>query len=257
MIKHLINNYKYAYAVLFLFFSCKDSPHQASAVVEKEDTTLKWVDYRVGELPPVGYYDATDSMVRKWAIRYERVEGGCEINDSEKMAYEKRNPEYFRLLEQRFGKDWRTRFDAEVATLDSILSTKQQAPVPEPPLVKAPQTAPSEPIKCFGPEMECKDKGGDMENGFVESCDCHNCSLEQAYTICRNNNISNDIGHYLEAAMPLGNKTIKKKGDITIIYTYRGADALHIEMQFPGGITSLDLHRKEHSVHVGINRSPD
>ncbi|WP_162902828.1 FEKKY domain-containing protein [Taibaiella koreensis] len=80
-----------------------------------------WTDYREGELPPVGFYDAMDSVIKKWNIRYSRIEGGCEVIPGAKQRYEPNNQRYFRQLEQQFGKDWRQRFNAEVRILDSVL----------------------------------------------------------------------------------------------------------------------------------------
>lgn len=94
-------------------------------MVKNTDTTLKWIDYREGELPPVGYYTALDSTIKKWNIRYERIEGGCEIIPGEKQRYEQNNEKYFRMLEKRFGNNWRQRFDKEVSILDSTLHAEE------------------------------------------------------------------------------------------------------------------------------------
>lgn len=82
------------------------------------DTSLKWVDYRIGEPPPVGYYAAFDSVIKKWKIRYQRIEGGCEELPAERDKYEKDNPRYFKILEIKYGKGWLKHFYADVKALD-------------------------------------------------------------------------------------------------------------------------------------------
>lgn len=108
------------YNLLFiLLVACNSGDSKVSNALPPTDadTGLKWTDYREGELPPVGYYDALDSVIKKWNIRYERIEGGCEPAPLEKRRYEKGNGEYFQLLEKQYGKDWRRRFDDEVKTV--------------------------------------------------------------------------------------------------------------------------------------------
>jgi len=115
----------YCLIATLLMASCKDKTVKKTAeplsAVVVTDTSLKWVDYRIGELPPMGYYTAFDSVIKKWDIRYKRVNGGCEVNPVEQHHYEKDNSKYFAVLEQRFGKDWRKRFDAEVVALDKTI----------------------------------------------------------------------------------------------------------------------------------------
>lgn len=113
----------YMIIVLLLSAACVDrsSPPQAgNDILPGNDTSPKWVDYRIGELPPEGYYNAFDSIIRKWNIRYQRIEGGCDVNTKDKHRYEKDNSKYFQILEQQFGKDWRVLFNKEVAALDSL-----------------------------------------------------------------------------------------------------------------------------------------
>lgn len=121
-LKHVVF---YTAVVLLLFASC----NQEKSHVDKKtattttgvDTALKWVDYRIGEPPLEGYYTAFDSIIKKWNIRYERIEGGCEELPDERSKYEKDNPKYFKILETKFGKDWLTRFHADVKALESKL----------------------------------------------------------------------------------------------------------------------------------------
>ncbi|MEY8759337.1 hypothetical protein [Chryseobacterium tongliaoense] len=111
--------------LLILVISCNGTEKNNHTAKAKDvDSTLKWIDYHEGELPPVGYYSAFDSTIKKWNIRYERIDGGCEVIPGKKQQYEQNNKRYFRLLEKKFGKDWRQRFDLEVSTLDHILKNK-------------------------------------------------------------------------------------------------------------------------------------
>lgn len=91
----------------------------------QQKTALLWTDYRIGELPPEGYYDAMDSVVKKWNIRYKRVEGGCEATPEDKKKNEAGNAAYFRELEGQYGKHWKAQFTKEVRELDSILKLKK------------------------------------------------------------------------------------------------------------------------------------
>ncbi|WP_156104490.1 FEKKY domain-containing protein [Chryseobacterium populi] len=111
--------------LLILAISCNGTEKNNNTAKSTDaDSTLKWIDYHEGELPPVGYYAALDSTIKKWNIRYERIDGGCEVIPGKKQQYEQNNEQYFRLLEKQFGKDWRKRFDMEVTILDSILNKK-------------------------------------------------------------------------------------------------------------------------------------
>lgn len=119
----------YAATALLFFASCRQTSSpvglKTDPPINEVDTTLKWVDYRIGEPPPDGYYTAFDSVVKKWNIRYQRIEGGCEELPNERSRYEKDNPKYFALLNTRFGKNWLNRFHADVKALDSTLHKKQ------------------------------------------------------------------------------------------------------------------------------------
>ncbi|WDF57382.1 FEKKY domain-containing protein [Mucilaginibacter sp. KACC 22063] len=112
----------FALSVLLLLISCKENKkHAANLKATIIDTSLKWIDYRIGERPPEGYFTAFDSIIKKWNIRYQRIEGGCTALPAQRQMYEKDNPKYFKILQQRFGKDWYTRFQRQVKELDSAL----------------------------------------------------------------------------------------------------------------------------------------
>ena len=118
------------FLLIFSIISCTKTGKKSDGFINSKNqisndtANLKWVDYRYGELPPEGYYDAFDSIIKKWEIKYERIEGGCEINEalSEKKKYEKDNAKYFAELEKKFGKDWRKKFDAEVEEMELKLN---------------------------------------------------------------------------------------------------------------------------------------
>lgn len=230
--------------VLLVLVACNDVPKVADKVTATEvDTSLKWVDYRIGEPPPVGYYDAIDSIIKKWDIRYERVEGGCEVIYGEKESYEKHNYKAFRELEKKYGKDWRAKFDAEVQHLDSLLVLRNVAI--EDSISKLP------PVKCV-------DKGGDMENGFTEECVYNKSTLAQAYASFRLRNIQNDNGKYLEANMPRKElKTSLKEYPTSVVYQYPSQETLYIEINFPGGVTYITFKQQGSSVMVTTVNSPD
>jgi hypothetical protein len=114
----------YTTVALLIFSSCSQTNNHEKKIATTAiaiDTNLKWVDYRIGELPQEGYYTAFDSVIKKWNIRYERIEGGCEELPDERRRYEKDNPKYFKILETRFGNDWLDHFHADVKALDSNL----------------------------------------------------------------------------------------------------------------------------------------
>ncbi|UIR56802.1 hypothetical protein LZQ00_03050 [Sphingobacterium sp. SRCM116780] len=86
------------------------------------DTSLLWIDYRLGELPPQGAYDGIDTLVKKYKLRYQRIEAGCEIGEEEerlKAKYANQNQRYFQEMEKVHGKDWKKQFDEELHVLDS------------------------------------------------------------------------------------------------------------------------------------------
>lgn len=106
--------------------------------------------------------------------------------------------------------------------------------------------------------VECIDKGGDMENGFITECLFKNATLEQAYYAYIERNKDNDEGKYLEAKFP---KTdFLKDGTeypISIVYKYSGKVELTVDLLFPGGETTITFTEKNDGVKVVANHSPD
>ena len=229
--------------LFFLCFFCKEK--NGNSVIENStktvsDSTLKWVDYRIGELPPVGYYDAFDSIIKKWDIKYERIEGGCVVENSEKRKYEKNNPKYFRVLKEKFGKNWREKFDAEVAALEIELEKKTQNS-----------------SLNHSKKIDCVDKGGSMENGFTTECFFQNYTLEAAYLKFCENNKNNDDGNFLEEKMP--KKTFSKEGEYPIVikYSYKNPKTLEVDLIFPGGETEIIFSEENNGVKITTISSPD
>ncbi|SIO50134.1 FEKKY domain-containing protein [Chitinophaga niabensis] len=111
--------------MIFTVSCLQKAPDKRASAVKKDETALLWTDYRIGELPPEGYYDAIDSVVKKWNINYKRVEGGCEATVKDKEKHEAGNAGYFQELEKQYGKHWREQFNKEVRELDSILKSKK------------------------------------------------------------------------------------------------------------------------------------
>ncbi|MFV0604363.1 MAG: hypothetical protein ACK5NK_00855 [Niabella sp.] len=236
----------FLYIIVWAAFSCNNSTNSRSDLPSETDTVLEWVDYRYGELPPQGYYDALDSIIKKWDIRYKRIEGGCEADEAKKeqKEYEKNNSKYFHQLEHKFGKNWRNRFDAEVAALDSLLKTKKLLNPPEIYTVKYADTEVIQSEKHFDPDINCSDKGGSMEDGFVTECIYKNYSLKDAYNHFREKNKSNDDGKYLEEAIPVKKFTKRfNKNRVTVVYNIPNKDMLQVELLFDGGTTSITFKK--------------
>lgn len=109
-----------------VFIACNNKPDDQKLqpiTKVKIDTSLIWIDYRLGELPPPYFYAGIDTLVKKYNLRYERREGGCVIGNEEELLIEKydyQNQRYFKEIEKIHGKDWKKRFDAELRVLDSI-----------------------------------------------------------------------------------------------------------------------------------------
>ncbi|MBL1221003.1 hypothetical protein JET18_09150 [Chryseobacterium sp. L7] len=115
-------------AFILSFFMGSCSPDASKKAKPSKSSLQKaeilcWKDIKAGELPPEGAYYAIDSLVKKWGLCYERIETGCEVNDSirtiQKEA-DRSNDKYFKSLEKKLGKNWKQQFDQELQVLDSI-----------------------------------------------------------------------------------------------------------------------------------------
>ena len=113
-------------AVLFMISCNPDAVKKTKSATSddvKKTEPLCWKDIRAGELPPVGAYDAIDSLVKKWNLCYERIETGCVITDSTRKIQkeaDRTNEIYFKSLEKKLGKNWKQQFDKELHLSDSI-----------------------------------------------------------------------------------------------------------------------------------------
>lgn len=116
-----------------------------------------------------------------------------------------------------------------------------------------------EPIKCFPPQsIDCKDKGGNMENGFVTECIYKNYGLSEAYQLFREQNKDNEDGKFLEKQLPPDKHTVVFNDyPISVTYTYPKPNTLEIEIFFQGGVTTITFKEDKESVKVTTNHSPD
>lgn len=106
--------------------------------------------------------------------------------------------------------------------------------------------------------IDCQDKGGDMENGFVRECTYKNYKLDEAYNAFRERNKANDEGKFLEERMPTSKYIASfKEYPISVTYTYPKQHILEAEMLFPGGVTTIIFKTEKDNVIVTTNNSPD
>jgi len=122
------------YFIMMWFMSCNNSPGDQkpqTPIRSQIDTSLVWVDYLTGAPTVPGSYDGIDSLVKKYKLRYRRINAGCVVGEKEellKAKYDQQNQRYFKEIEKIHGKDWKKRFDKELQVLDSInwVRAKQQ-----------------------------------------------------------------------------------------------------------------------------------
>ena len=76
----------------------------------------KWIQIVIGK-PWMKGLEAKEKIAKKWGIKYQYKTVGC-VMTKEKMESRKQrelvNQEYFKELNQKFGNDWREKFDKEV-----------------------------------------------------------------------------------------------------------------------------------------------
>ena len=107
-------------------------------------------------------------------------------------------------------------------------------------------------------KIDCIDKGGDMENGFLNECIFHKASLEKAYSLYRMRNTDNDDGKYLEPTLPKSDATKTfEQSAITVKYTYNDVKSLTIDLLFPGGETTITLAKDSIGTKISTLHSPD
>ena len=77
----------------------------------------KWVDVVIG-YPNFDYLDTKREVAKDWGINYEYQTLGCAVSSYRIRQQRNRdliNNKYFKELKDRFGDDWRERFDEKVA----------------------------------------------------------------------------------------------------------------------------------------------
>ena len=65
----------------------------------------------------MAYFDAKKAIAKEWGINYEAQFAGCDLNKKTAAASAKAdasNLTYFKVLEQKHGKDWNARFEEAV-----------------------------------------------------------------------------------------------------------------------------------------------
>jgi hypothetical protein len=100
------------FLIMSLFIACNNKTGnqepQATATARTQiDTSLGWVEYRLGELTDPRSNEAMDTLVKKYKLRYYRFEAGCVIGEEEEMLkakYDHQNQRYFREMEKIHGK---------------------------------------------------------------------------------------------------------------------------------------------------------
>ncbi|MDR2283990.1 MAG: hypothetical protein LBE37_12310 [Sphingobacterium sp.] len=107
-------------------------------------------------------------------------------------------------------------------------------------------------------KIDCIDRGGDMENGFLQECIFHQAGLDEAYSLYRIRNTDNDDGKYLEPTLPKtdATKTFEESA-ITVKYTYNDVRSLTIDLLFPGGETTITLAKDSVGTKISTLHSPD
>lgn len=214
-----------------------DSTHLNSIA---SDSSLVWTDYKTGELPPVTQYTAFDSIIKQWNINYKRIEGGCDPASSEAHNYEQNNLKYFKYLESKYGKNWRSNFDKEVGVLEKRLQKSQQ----------------SEEVKCI-------DKGGNMEQGFETECTYPNKHLSQAWSYFSTKNKDNENGMFLSPILPVTNTvvnidtTINESHYLLTVHYAVTKKSVMATLEFPGGVTTIKFISDGQNTKSTTINSPD
>ena len=72
--------------------------------------------YSIGK-PNMDYVQAEKKVAIKWGFTIDYLNAGCDADKydhKKKEEFEKKNEAVYKYLENKYGKDWRTKFDAEV-----------------------------------------------------------------------------------------------------------------------------------------------
>lgn len=100
---------------LLIVFSCKTSFH-INDKSTNVDTTLQILTHG---LPDREQQRAMNSVAKKYGFRYYGV-AGCIVSEHLLDSVNKENERVYKILEQRFGKDWLLTFATEVDTMERL-----------------------------------------------------------------------------------------------------------------------------------------
>lgn len=88
----------------------------------------EWVDYVVGR-PNVFYIEAKKAVAKDWGIVYTTEMAGCIDCENTRLRaqeLEQQNQPYFKLLDLRYGQNWRSFFNRAVAKKHNFLFAQAQ-----------------------------------------------------------------------------------------------------------------------------------
>lgn len=106
--------------------------------------------------------------------------------------------------------------------------------------------------------VTCDEPFGNMEEGFTTICFWYGYDLQEAYAAFRTKNEENDDGKFLEKILPNADmETSLGEYPLAVNYRFTSANTLIIELNFPGGSTSIHLTEKEKGVEISTIHSPD
>ncbi|WDF70315.1 hypothetical protein PQ465_08025 [Sphingobacterium oryzagri] len=149
-----------------------------------------------------------------------------------------------------------TRNDALVQ-VDTTVSEEDTAKLPIA-LLDSSLNKPSDTESVGKQLVTCEEPFGSMEEGFTTVCFWSGYRLSEAYTAFRKKNSDNDDGKFLQDSLPtVARDTSFGDYPFAVSYTPNGADILHVELNFPGGSTSITFLQKAKGVEIRTLHAPD
>lgn len=106
---------------IFSIFSCKSGVHKDDKQMNV-DTTLKILTYG---LPDDEQQAAMNAVAKKYGFHYFQV-AGCVISKNLVDSADKENNRVYEILRQKFGKDWQSIFETEVATMIRLQANAEE-----------------------------------------------------------------------------------------------------------------------------------
>ncbi|MCP4439244.1 MAG: hypothetical protein GY810_09915 [Aureispira sp.] len=73
------------------------------------------------------YYEDRIAVAKEWGINYKVETIGCEPNEKRHERQKRGTEKYFKTLAEKFGKDWRKRFDFDVLKRKPIFTSTQDS----------------------------------------------------------------------------------------------------------------------------------